>query len=103
MVAFTGWQTILLKCPVQEMERPRVAVYYRLGANLEVLIWNDTLMDLDVMILEAKREGDPVAAMRLINIYNQNVLSEHNSQIYTVDHLTSIQWATTTPTILTGN
>ena len=30
-VAFTGWQTILPKHPVQDTERPRVAAYYRLG------------------------------------------------------------------------
>src|SRR5260370_31091783 len=46
MAAFMGWQTILLKHPVQEMERPRVAAYYRLGANLEELLWNNILMDL---------------------------------------------------------
>ena len=102
-VAFTGWQTILPKCPVQDTERPRVAAYYRLGANLEVTLQNDILTDLDIMVLEAKRERDPAATMRLINIYNQKELSAQNSQSYTFECLARTQWDATIPTIITGD
>ena len=78
-----------------------MTAYYRLGARLEVSLRSDIFSDLDVMILEAYREGDSVTPARLINIYNQKQLGEPNSITYTVDHLASIYLNPAIPTIIT--
>ena len=59
--------------------------YYRLGAHLKVSLRTDIISDLDIMILEASREGDPSTPTRVINIYNQKQLDKPNSMTYTID------------------
>ncbi|SRR5258708_39160609 len=84
-VSFPGWQVILLKSQITENERPCVTAYYRQGVNLEVTLRTDILSDLDIMILETKRTGDPNNPTRIINIYNQKQLGEQSRNIYTID------------------
>ena len=64
------------------------------------MLRTDILLDLDTMILEVKRTGNPNEPTRIINIYNQKQLGE-NRNIYTVDHLARIHLDPNTPTIIT--
>ena len=102
-VSFPGWQVILPKSQITENERPCIAVYYRQGVHLEVTLRTDILSDLNVMILETKRTGNPGNPTRIINLYNQKQLGEHNGSTYTIDCLSRIHLNPEIPTIITGD
>ncbi len=102
-VSFPGWQVILLKSQIIENERPCVTGYYRQGGHLEVTLRTNILSDLNIMILETKRTGDPSNPTRIINTYNQKQLGEQNENIFTIDHLTRIHLNLEIPTIITGD
>ena len=57
MVSFMGWQVTLPKRPIGEKEQPHVAAYHWQGANIELTLRNDIITDLDIMVLDARREG----------------------------------------------
>src|SRR5260221_10542205 len=101
-ISFPGWQAILPKSHITENECPHITAYHRQSAHLEVMLRTDILSDLDTMILEVKRTGDPNKPTRIINIYNQRQLGE-NRNIYTVDHLARIHLNSNTPMIITGD
>ncbi len=102
-VSLPGWQTILPKQPIQSTEHPRVVAYYKLDTNLEITLCNNFITDLDVMVLDIKREGDIREATWIINIYNQRELGEQPSVIYTSNHITNLHWDPNALTIIMGN
>ncbi len=102
-ISFPGWQTVLPKQPIWQSERPRVAAYFKIGANIDVTLRNDLMTNLDVMALNIKWENDVTEATRIINIYNQKQLGDHAHPNYTSDCITALQWDLHILTIITGN
>src|SRR5258708_4667793 len=103
MVSFMGWQVILPKRPLGERERPQVAAYHRQGANIEIMLRNNIITDLDIMILDARRESSNREPTHIINIYNQKALGEHQQAEWTIDRLARVTIDHTKPTIITGD
>ncbi len=101
-ISFPGWQAILPKSHITKNKCPHITAYHRQSVHLEVTLRTDILLDLDTMILEVKRTGDPNKPTRIINIYNQKQLGE-NRNIYTVDCLARIHLNLNTPMIITGD
>ena len=101
--SFQGWQVILPTPTVRENECPRVTVYYRLGAGIDITLRLDISTDLDFMILDVKHEGSKHPPTRVINIYNQTELGESQEPDYTTDRLASIHLHLGLPMIITGD
>src|SRR6266581_2870945 len=99
-VALKGWQTVLLKQPIAEGDRPRTIAYFRQNANIEPMLRNNIASDLDFMILNIKRNGSTQQPVRLINIYNQKTLVANQRKEFMVERLVDSTLEVDIPTIL---
>ena len=102
-VSFPGWQAILLKRPLRNDERPRVAAYFRQDAQLDITLRSDVISDPDVMILEIRKEGSNKPHTQIINLYNQKPLEEQLIPGWTFNRLINTHLEINIPTIITGD
>ena len=69
--SFQGWQVILLVPSINNQDWPRVAAYYQLQAEIEVMLRTDIGEDLDYMILDVRHNNSNIPLTHVINLYNQ--------------------------------
>ena len=100
-VSMQGWQPIMPSSSIPEDRRPRVMAYVRAEARLEVVSRSDIINDLDIQVLDVKRQGVNQPTTRLVNIYNQSAAEEEEG--FSVDRLQEAVFDGTVATILTGD
>jgi hypothetical protein len=75
--------------------------YIRIEANLDIVACSDLIDDLDIQILDVRRQGANQPITQLVNIYNQLAAEEVDG--FSVDQLHEIIFDKDIATILTGD
>ena len=101
--SFQGWQVILPVPLINNQDWPRVAAYYQLQAEIEVMLRTDIGEDLDYMILDVRHNNSNIPLTHVINLYNQQELGKSPNPSTTMDRLAEKYLDPDVPTIITGD